>query len=169
MGERAERWLTAALLAVTLLVGVAAAWPRLTWQPVPVQVEPRTMRAQVEGAVAAPGLYTLSDTARLGDLVEAAGGLAADADRTLVDLTRPISDGDLVWIPERPPPTPRGLDPRVSINSASLEELDRLPGIGPALAARIAAARPFDRTEDLLRVRGIGPATFARLAGLIRP
>lgn len=169
MGERAERWLTAALLVATVLVGVTAAWPRLTWRPAPVDVEPRPMRAQVGGAVAVPGLYTLGETARLADLVDAAGGLAVDADRALVDLTRPISDGDLIWIPPLPPPTPHGLDPRVSINTASPGELQSLPGVGPAIAARIVEARPFDRLEDLLRVRGIGPATLERLGGLIRP
>lgn len=169
MGGRAERWLTAALLAATILVGVAAAWPSLTWRPTPVEVEPRPLRAQIEGAVATPGLYTVSETALLADLIAAAGGLTANADRVLIDLARPISDGDLVWIPERPPPTPRGQDPRISINTASPEELQRLPGVGPVLAARIIAARPFNRIEDLRRVRGIGPATYQRIAGLIRP
>jgi competence ComEA-like helix-hairpin-helix protein len=60
---------------------------------------------------------------------------------------------------------------RVELNRATEEELTALPGIGPALAARIVAARveaPFTSVEDLVRVRGIGPATVERLRPLAR-
>ena len=58
---------------------------------------------------------------------------------------------------------------RVSVNRASLAELESLPGIGPALAARIVAGRPYAEVDELDRVRGIGPATLARLRGRVAP
>lgn len=57
---------------------------------------------------------------------------------------------------------------RIDINTASLKELESLPGIGPALAKMIVAARPFSVVEDLTRVRGIGAATFEQLRPLIK-
>lgn len=72
--------------------------------------------------------------------------------------------------PEAPEPsTSPSTGGLVSINSATAAELDTLPGIGPAYAERIIAARPFDSVDDLLRVRGIGPANFERIAPLATP
>jgi competence protein ComEA len=62
-----------------------------------------------------------------------------------------------------PPPEP------VSLNQASLEALEALPGVGPVLARRILEGRPYERVEDLLKVKGIGPATLEKLRPYVRP
>lgn len=135
----------------------------------------------VTGAVAAPGLRTLPPGARVGDAVAAAGGALPDATLERVNLARPVADGEQVHVPrvgeDAPPPSATGAasqgilpDGRVDLNRATPEELATLPGIGPARAAAIVAAReerPFAEPGDLRRVPGIGEATFQRLAPLI--
>lgn len=150
---------------------------------------PSELVVQVSGAVARPGLVRLPPGARVGDAVEALGGLVPDADLARVNLARPLVDGEHVHVlavgEEGPPgggaPSGPGAGPAVSgavaadgrldVNRASVEELVTLPGIGPAKAAAIVDDRerngPFRRTEDLQRVSGIGAATYARIADLI--
>lgn len=82
--------------------------------------------------------------------------------------------GEGTGAPVPPPPVaaaPHALavGARVSLNHASVAELEALPGVGPALAARIIAARPFQDVEALDGVRGVGPKSYARLAPLVQP
>jgi competence protein ComEA len=143
---------------------------------------------EIVGAVRKPGVYRMATGSRVGDLVDAAGGYgprldAAAAERVL-NLAAPLRDGEQVRVPSRDDPgtttgsagvggaggaeaTPASL---VELNHASQSELEALPGVGPATAGKIIAAReeaPFGAVEEL-RTRGIlGEKTFEKLRTLV--
>ena len=134
----------------------------------------------VAGAVQRPGLYKLPSSARVNDALIAAGGLSAKADRQWfsksVNLAQKLSDGVRLYIPykgESAIPIPESnlfSDPgasesqgKININTASISELDSLPGIGPAYAKRIIDSRPFAKIEDIMEVEGIGQKTFEKI------
>jgi competence protein ComEA len=140
----------------------------------------------VTGAVRRPGLYELRDGSRIADAVARAGGATAEAETAAVNLAAPLADGMQVLIPSRAagaggtaadPGGDTGAaaapPPRVSLGSATLEQLDALPGIGPVTAQKILDWRsqngPFRSVEDLDAVPGIGPARVEQLRDLVTP
>ena len=143
---------------------------------------------QAAGAVVRPGVYHLATGARVADLVVAAGGLAPDADGDRVNLASPLADGARVYLPRQGEVIPPGpvsdgggsgassgpstTAPPIDLNIATAEQLDTLPGVGPATAAAIIDYRqrhgPFRSVGDLAQVRGIGDAKLAQLRDLVR-
>jgi competence protein ComEA len=142
----------------------------------------------VAGAVAQPGVQHLGAGARVVDAVERAGGAAPDAELSRVNLAAPLQDGQQVYVPrvgEVAPPSAAGATGAasglpggggeaagpVNLNTASAEELDTLPGVGPTTAEAIIAHRqehgPFTSVDQLLDVRGIGDAKLADLRDLV--
>ncbi|MCB1298447.1 MAG: ComEA family DNA-binding protein [Microthrixaceae bacterium] len=141
----------------------------------------------VFGAVHAAGLYRLGVGARVVDAVAAAGGFSDDADPGAVNLARPLSDGEQLYLPTTEearaarelagPGNPGGAPgaaaagDRLNLNTATLEQLDALPRIGPAMAQRIVQWREahgrFTSVEDLLAVPGIGERTLENLRALV--
>ena len=133
----------------------------------------------VVGLVARPGLVTVPTGSRVADAVEAAGGLLPGTDPAAVNLAALVTDGQQIAVgvlgaAGSPPTSPdggAGGGGPVDLNSATVQELDALPGIGPVLAQRIVAHRdeqgPFRSVDQLDDVPGIGPTIFAELAELV--
>jgi competence protein ComEA len=145
----------------------------------PAAAKPQLV-VDVAGAVQRPGLVHLDQGTRIADALAAAGGVTAKADVTLVNLAAPLADGEQVLVPVRGsagvgaaaagPGSPAA---PVDLNTATAEQLDALPGIGPATAAKIVDFRqqhgPFHSAEELDAVPGIGPARIEQLKGLVLP
>jgi competence protein ComEA len=133
----------------------------------------------VAGAVVSPGVYRLSDGARTIDAISAAGGARGDADIARVNLAARLSDGLRVYVPmigETAAPIVDGSSDAatpgpINLNVATAEQLDALPGVGPATATAIIAYRrdhgPFASVDQLLEVPGIGPSKLAQIRSLI--
>jgi competence protein ComEA len=131
----------------------------------------------VVGAVRRPGLYRLKEGARVADALELAGGTTAKAELALVNLAAPVADGTQVIVPARGAQAAPGAGPAavgpVQLNSATVEQLDALPGIGPVTAERIVEYRQahgaFSSVAELDAVPGIGPARVEQLQELVTP
>lgn len=146
---------------------------------------PPLIFVQVAGAVRRPGVYQMSAEARVFQVVLEAGGFTEQADQEAVPLAARLSDGCRVVIPllgeavaepvlSSDPPAAAGTGSAtgpVLLNSATLEQLDSLPGIGPALARQIISYRetqgPFTSIEQLTEVPGIGPSKLEQLRPLV--
>jgi competence protein ComEA len=158
-----------------------------------------TVVVDVAGAVNTPGVVTLAGGARVVDAIDAAGGAVAGADLSRLNLASVLVDGARVAVPMlgQPPPAidPTAVtggssgsapgstagsmagtastepQPLVNVNTAAPDELESLPGVGPATAAAIVREReangPFESVDDLDRVRGIGPAKLEQLRDLV--
>jgi len=134
----------------------------------------------VVGAVRHPGVVHMAGGARVVDAIAAAGGARHDADVEQLNLAARLVDGERIAVPRRgetvtSPVLPDGSTPDASapvdLNSATAEQLDALPGVGPATADAIIRDREahgaFHSVDDLARVRGIGPAKLAQLRDLV--
>ena len=134
----------------------------------------------VEGAVRRPGLVRLPAGSRVADAVVRAGGTTRLADRGGVNLAAPVSDGQQVVVPRRgaagAAPAASGgaaASGPVSLSTATAEQLDALPGVGPVTAQKIVDYRTqhgaFHSVDELDAIPGIGPARLADLRGLVVP
>jgi competence protein ComEA len=140
----------------------------------------------VRGAVVSPGLYELPPGARVQDVADAAGGFTGDADLSAINLARRVRDGEIVLIaslsqslatpgdPVRPDDVGSAsgaANQKININTATVAELDVLPGIGEVTAARIIAFReehgPYRSVDDLVHVQGISTNTIAGFRDLV--
>ncbi len=128
----------------------------------------------VAGAVRRPGLYRLTEGKRVADAVARAGGATAPADTAAINLAAPLADGMQVLVPRRGPAGGgKAVGGRVSLSSATLAELDALPGVGPVTAQKILDYRAdhggFRSVDDLDAIPGIGPARIEQLRDVVSP
>jgi len=144
----------------------------------------------VVGAVRRPGLYRLRDGARVADAVSRAGGATRGAELAALNLAAPLVDGVQVLVPRRLAVTgvwtggdpsrevpagaaTAGIGPKLSLSSATADQLDELPGVGPITAQKILDYRaehgPFRSVDDLDAVPGIGPTRIEQLRDLVTP
>ena len=136
----------------------------------------------VAGAVRRPGLYRLRPGSRIDDAIAAAGGVTAKAQLDAVNLAAPVADGEQVVVPGRgavgspaasAPAAGSSPSAPLDLNTATAEQLDSLPGIGPVTAQKILDFRQqhgaFHSVAELEGVPGIGPGRLAQLKGLVIP
>jgi competence protein ComEA len=195
-GRAGLRVLAALAVAVALTAGVIAWLNRPEVEPIggvapavttasvaaPSPAGPAVVVA-VAGRVRKPGLLRLPAGARVADVLDAAGGVLPGTDISFLNLARKVNDGELIVVGVTPPP---GVGPAgdgsgadggapaggpVNLNTAGLDQLQTLPGVGPVLAQRILDYRTshggFRSVADLRQVSGIGDARFAQLKDLV--
>ena len=185
------------VLAGFLLAGVVFFISRLpSGETIALQPAPTLapIAVDVTGAVTRPGLYKFPEGSRVQDAIDAAGGLLADADIMAINLAARLEDGQRLDIPYNSGADPAATEAPafsfsspddtssdatqepsstelIDINTATLEQLDTLPGIGKTTAQKIIDYRatngPFATIEDILQVSGIGPSTFDNIKDLI--
>jgi competence protein ComEA len=168
--------LVALVLAGRLLLHSGTA-PTPAFRPAVVPAAPALLVVDVVGAVRRAGLERLPHGSRIADAIARAGGATPRADLAQVNLAAPLADGEQVVVPARGAAsgsvaagTPAG---PVHLSTATVEELDGLPGIGPVTAQKIVAYRQqhgaFSSLSELDAIPGIGPAKIDQLKGLVAP
>lgn len=179
-------------LTLAVLVGIVYVMRRpeprtiIITTPAPASTESVGMiQVQVSGAIIQPGVYKITLGSRIADAIDLAGGARPDADLGDINLAGKLSDGDSILVPSLPdrssspiqitriptqPLTPSSMN-LIDINTASVDQLDSLPNIGPVLAQRIVDYRnaqgPFKNIDEIMNVKGIGAAMFEGFKDLI--
>ncbi|HET9946459.1 MAG TPA: helix-hairpin-helix domain-containing protein [Patescibacteria group bacterium] len=138
-------------------------------------------KVDIEGSVVSAGVYSLPTTSRVQDALVAAGGLSSTADREWVakhvNLATKLTDGMKIYIPKQGESgsdaislgtaSIDGQNKQTDINSASLFELDALPGIGLVTAQKIIDARPYTTSQDLVTKHVLSSSAFAKIKDVV--
>ncbi|WP_394613084.1 helix-hairpin-helix domain-containing protein [Lentzea sp. JNUCC 0626] len=164
------------------VIGLGSWWQSPAAEPAPelalvsTSAPAADLVVNVIGEVAAPGLVTAPSGARVADAVRLAGGVKPGTDLHNLNLARKLTDGEQIAVGIPPPPAadapqaPRS-QPKLNLNTATVADLDALPGIGPVMAQRIVDHRtrkgPFTAVDQLRDVEGIGESKLAKLTDLV--
>ena len=160
-------------LAIAAIIQIVTSPPRGT--PIMLTPAPTTaLIVQVDGAVTKPGIYSLSPGSRVSDAITAAGGLIPEAQADSINLVRMVKDGESIHIPSvnsAQPQSARSTSLFINLNTATLNQLDSLPGIGEIRAQAILQYRAdhgnFVTIEEVLQVPGISQDVFEQIRDLI--
>ena len=177
-------WTAYSLLQATSTPVALAAVPTVLASATPTPTPTPTVLVHVLGAVQDPGVVELPQGSRVADAINRAGGLTASADPGELNLAATVVDGSQVLIGTRGKPRGEvrneagggagapGQSATLSLNTATLEQLDALPGVGPVTAQKILDWRKlhgrFSAVTELQEVDGIGPKTYADIAPNVR-
>jgi competence protein ComEA len=184
--RRGARALALVAAVVVVVAATLAWWSRPRVEPVAAATEaasapaagpasPAVIVVAIAGRVVRPGLVRLPPGSRVADAIEAAGGVLPGTDMSYVNLARKLVDGELIVIGATPPPDQPGAGGQpagpVNLNTATLAQLDTLPGVGPVLAGRIIDYRTkhggFHSVSELRQVEGVGDARYEQLKDLV--
>lgn len=185
--HESARFIGLGALAGLILLAVALVWRGARDETIVLEVQsvgdPNAIRVFVGGAVQSPGLYTLERGQRVADAIEAAGGILPNADISGMGMAAPLRDADQIFVASNLPSPPAGgstplqtstsleTPTTININRASAEQLEDLPGIGPAIAARIVDYRQrngaFRSVDELEQIRGISGRMVEELRPLV--
>lgn len=188
-GEKRRLWLFAALAILIVAVSSYSYWqktaagesPPASGEAVLSEKGPELI-VYISGAVNHPGVIRISADARVLGAIEGAGGLLPVADIAKINMAQPLRDGMQIHVPAREQdkngaaaeqsPQTGPVTEKININTASAGELDKLPGVGPAIAEKIVQYRQthgsFDKAEDLKKVPGIGESKYNKMKDQIR-
>lgn len=136
----------------------------------------KLISVDVSGAVNNPGVYTLAESSRVENAVNAAGGFSQDSNQEYIskyiNMAQKLSDGSKIYVPVAGETVPipqtgqvAGTNTlaKININAASQSELETLSGVGPVTASKIISGRPYQKVEELLDKKIVGKATFEKI------
>jgi competence protein ComEA len=168
-----ELAVTAALLAAVGGAGFWALKPASS-NATAFKLEQKQITVNVAGEVNKPGLYTLPFGARAQVAIRAAGGYSFKAEQSLINPAQILEDGEQLRVPSKDlveisstgsssSSASNAPTERINVNTASATQLENLPGVGPKMAAKLIAGRPYSSMNDLDKVKGIGPSMLKKL------
>lgn len=149
---------------------------RLIFISEPKQTSLKKQYVQIAGEVQKPGIYEIREGMRVFEVIEMAEGIkpGVKLDIGNLNLVREVKDGEVIIISDKTNETSEdtiskyeNFSPKININTADIQELTMLPGIGIATAEKIISARPFNNLSDIMKISGIGQEKYSQIMHLI--